>query len=159
MKNKKIKIGLFFSLVLILIILLSVALIGKKGIGLIIDKVNLSKDTYDIQIDKDIRNDVFIYWFGETVDKGEKNRMLIYHKTFQAKIPSSYGANWIEIRYKDIIYNKIGIWKIYAYSKYNYCIDVSKDNNNLLVQWKIVSWYDSKDSSIGKDTIKIGLYE
>ena len=155
MKKKSIKMGLFGFLFFALIIILSFTLLGKKGIGLIIDKINLSKDTYNIQIDKDIRKDVFIYWFGETVIEGEKNKMLIFYKTFQAKIPPSYGANWIEIRYKDAICNKICIWKINSYSKYKYNINVNKENDNLLIQWKIDSWYDLEDFSIGGDTIRI----
>lgn len=153
MRNMKIKIILAFFLVFLFLTSLFLLSIGEKGIGKITDKLNLSKNTYHIQVDKSLRDDIYIYWFGETVVKDEKNKMLIYYKELQSEVPPSYGANWIEVKYKSNSFSKIFIWKTYAYSKYNYNIKVKEDSNSIIIQWEVSNWYDTEFSQ-GIDTIK-----
>lgn len=129
---------------------------GKKGIGQIIDKIGFTQDLYEINISKDLIMDVYIYWYGETTNGPKDNKMLIYYRSQQSKIPPSYGINTLEIRYKDICYDKISIWKTHAYVKYNYNIKISKiQKNKLLITWHISNWYDPEIYQ-GRDTIRLG---
>ncbi len=142
-----------FGVSILLVVSLSFLLFGKQGVGRIIDRIGITKDSYVIQVDDKIKKDIFIYWLGESGIRDEHNRELIYHMSLTSKIPSSYGKNILEIKYKNICYNKIGIWKTYAYAKYNYLIKISTIDNNLQIEWSIKNWYDSEIMQ-GFDTIK-----
>jgi len=144
-------------IIIVVLILLCITayflFLGKKQAGRLIDKINLSNNSYDIQIDDRLINDIYIYWLGENSTR-EHNKMLIYHRSLQSEIPPSYGANKLLIKHKGEIYDKIGVWKEYAYSKYVYSIKINKVDSFLVIDWKIKNWYDP-DIMQGNDTIKI----
>jgi len=143
---------------LIIIFILSFAIIcflllGKKQIGRLLDKTNLTNDSYIVQIDDKLIDDIYVYWLGENSTR-EYDKMLIYHRSLQSEIPPSYGANKLVIMYKGNIYDKIGVWKEYAYSRYTYYININKVNNILIIDWKIKNWYDPNIMK-GSDSIII----
>ena len=156
--KKKFYIGI--ALIVVMFTLLLIFGIGKVNIGLFLDKLGLTKNTFYINIDKDISSkDLYIYWFGEPdyyikEDENKLNRILIYHQKIQSDILDSYGKNWFLVKYKNISYRKIGVFKTHAYSKYNYKIDLRLDEDNLIIDWRIKNWYNTEIYQ-GMDTISI----
>lgn len=127
----------------------------KPEMGIIIDRTGFTKNNVNVIIDNAIsRKDLYIYWHSETDDPKEFNQLLIYHFSKMQEIPSSYGKNFISIKYKNIVYNKIGLFKYQASSKHNYNISLKIENDNLIIDWYINNWYDP-DIIQGSDTIKI----
>ena len=139
---------------IILIVVLPFLLFGKQGVGMIIDKIGITNDVYKINIAPDIRNDVFIYWLGEfEIAKRDNDKILIFHNDLITRIPPNYGKNIIAIKYKNIYFDKVGIWKTLPYAKYKYNIKIYKVEDNLIINWHINNWYDEGLS--GNDTINI----
>jgi hypothetical protein len=158
--KKKNKYFLTIVLFIITFVIIFFLWIGKMNIGLLIDRLGITKNSFQIDVDKSISSkDLFIYWFGEPdyytkENEDELNRILIYHQTFQSDIVDSYGKNRFLIKYKDIYYMGVNILKLQAYSKHNYKINLKLEADNLIIDWSIKNWYDS-DISQGLDTIKV----
>ena len=135
---------------------MSACLLGKENVGLIIDRIGLTNNKIQINIEKQINpNDLYIYWIGETeYTRGtEHNQMLIYHTVLQSDIPSSYGKNKFIIKYQDKTSDKIAIFKKHAFSKYNYTFNCKLENDVLIVSWSIINWYDADNK--GSVTIEL----
>jgi len=150
MLNKYKKIFIAIA-ILLLIIIVFFGFTYKEQTGRLIDKTNLTNDSYVFKIDTELLNDIYIYWLGED-GMGDYNKMLIYNKSLLATIPPSYGANRILIKYDNIEFNKIGIWKKFAYSKHNYFIELNRIDSFLIIDWKISNWYE-KNIMQGSDTL------
>jgi hypothetical protein len=154
-KRNKVFSGIF--LFIIILAVLFIFRIGKMNVGLFIDKLGLTKNSFQFIVDDKISyEDLFIYWFGETdYTKGEEfNKILIYHRKFQSDILDSYGKNVFLIKYKDTDCKRVGILKLHAYSKHNYKIDLKLDGENLIIDWSIKNWYET-DIYQGSDTVRI----
>ena len=67
-------------------------------------------------------------------------------------IPSEYGKNYFILKYKNVMYNKIGIWKKKAWYKHNYHIQVYIIDSKLVVNWDISNKYETTS---GLDTISL----
>lgn len=161
MAEKKIKKRSKILLILVLFVLiLSITIfsfLGKVKVGLFIDKMNLTHNSFIINVDKSvIQSDLYLYWLGETeyTDEKVKNKILIYHHKIQSDIPDSYGKNWLLIKYKDKVYNKAGILKLYPYAKHDYKFDIRMQDENFIINWKISNWY-TPDIYQGTDTLKL----
>ena len=131
-------------------------LLGKFNVGLIIDKIGLTHNKFDIIIDKKIPpKDLYIYWLGEHGSgiKEECSKLQIHHLGDKMDIPDLYGKNAFVIKYKDKLYNKMGIYKFHGFSKYHYKIDLKLEGDNLIIDWSISNWYDPKVWQ-GCDTIR-----
>jgi hypothetical protein len=130
------------------------------NIGLFIDRLGMTKNSFQIDVDKSISpNDLYIYWFGEPdyytkENEDELNRILVYHRKFQSDIVDSYGENRFLIKYKDTYYKGTSIFKLQAYSKHKYKINLKLEEENLIIDWSIKNWYDS-DIYQGLDTVKV----
>lgn len=114
----------------------------KNLLGRICDKAGITKNTFEVEIDKKIENYTFIYWYGETPYPAKKNRLLIFHRFPQSDIPASQGKNWIRIQIGDFIYDNIGIYKPESFSKHNYRINVKLVDDKFVVDWCISNWYE-----------------
>lgn len=152
--KKQYRIILLIISIIILVVIFMYLIIGKKGVGQIIDKLGITSDVYEINIDKTFSLDTYIYWHGETVNGLNDNRMLFYHRSKVSDIPSLYGYNGFEIKYKTTTYDKIKFWKIFPYAKYKYCINMKSLGENMIIEWHISNWYDD-DIHQGVDTIQI----
>lgn len=126
----------------------------KKELGLICDAIGITKNTFEFDIDKKIKNYTIIYWYGETSHPAKKNRIVIFNRFLQSDIPSSQGKNWLKIQIGELIYDRIGIYKPESWSKHNYHVSVKLVNEKLIINWCISNWYDTKIEQ-GKDTIII----
>ena len=154
------KIALLIIVCISLIFIFSVIILGKENVGLCIDKLGLTKNSFRFNVDKNIScKDLYIYWFGETeYTKGEElNKILVYHQKFQSDILDSYGKNEFLIKYKDINYKKMGILKLHPYAKHNYKVEIKLEDDNLIVGWCIENWYES-DKHQSVDTINIKAF-
>ncbi len=152
--SKTIKIILLIIGIIILGIISLYMIGGKEVIGQIMDKSGMTSNKYEITVDKEFLYDTFIYWYGETVKGPKDNRLLFYHRNEIMEIPSFYGVNGFEIKYKTITYDRIKFFKTFPYSKYNYIIKIKFVDGDMVVEWKIYNWYDP-DVLQGSDTIKI----
>lgn len=152
--KKQYRIILLVICAILLAVISLCLIIGKKGVGQIIDKLGITSDVYEINIDKSFSLDTFIYWYGETVYGYKDNRMLFYHRSEVSDIPSSYGYNGFEIKYKTTTYDKIKFWKIFPYAKYKYRINIKSFDENMIIEWNISNWYDA-DIHQGIDTIQV----
>lgn len=141
MQNKH-RMICFIILFLLLSITVCFLFLGKKQSGRLIDKTGIIRNSYSVNISNDLINNIFIYWTGENGTR-ENIKMLIFHKSLLSEIPQSYGANNLIIKYDNHEYNKIGIWKEYAYSTYNYFIDLNKIDS-LVISCIIDNWCISK---------------
>jgi hypothetical protein len=152
---KYLKTTFIVLLLIIEIFLFFSFLFGKQGFGRVIDKIGISDNSFDIQIDKELQKDLFIYWFGETefTNDSIKNKLLIYHRNLQADIIDSYGPNRFLIQYKELSFDKIGVWKTYAYAKHKYFIKIRKEQKKLIFEWKISNWYEMVIN--GNDTVEL----
>jgi hypothetical protein len=146
------KIILLLIGIVVILVVFIFSILGKKGVGQIIDKLGITSDEYVIDIDKQKSSDIYIYWHGETVNGINDNRMLFYHRSKVSEIPSLYGYNGFEIKYKNTSYDKIRFWKIFPYAKYKYYINIKSLNDNMIIEWRISNWYDN-DVHQGVDTI------
>lgn len=153
----------YFSCIFLFFIVISIVVflwIGKMNIGLIIDRLGMTKNSFHIDIDKKLSSkDLSIYWIGESdyyikEDEEKLNRILIYHQKFQSDILDSYGKNRFLIKYKDINYKKIGILKLHPYAKHNYKIRIILEDDNMIINWSIKNWYDP-NVVLGTDTIRL----
>lgn len=153
--KKRYKIILCVIGIIVIFVVVSLLLIvGKKGIGQAIDKLGITSDVYEISIDKEFLFETDIYWYGETVNGYKDNRILFYHRSEVSDIPSSYGHNSFEIKYKSVTYDKIKFWKIFPYAKYKYSINIRPYNEDMIIEWCIHNWYDD-DINQGIDTIQV----
>ncbi|MDR1091341.1 MAG: hypothetical protein LBL79_09720 [Prevotella sp.] len=152
MKKYKI-IFLIIGVIMFFIVLSILFVVGKNGVGRLVDKLGITNDRYEIFIDKKFTFDTYIYWHGETVNGTNDNRMLFYHLSKVSDMPPLYGYNGFEVKYKTITYDKIKIWKMFPYSKYNYFINIKSIGENMVIEWRIHNWYDP-DIVQGSDTIK-----
>lgn len=151
--KKQYRIILLAIGVIIFVVVSMCLIIGKKGVGQIIDKLGITSDVYQIYIDKELSLDTYIYWHGETVNGLNDNRMLFYHRSKVSDIPPLYGYNGFEIKYKTTIYDKIKFWKIFPYAKYKYRINIKSFDENMIIEWHISNWYDNIHQGI--DTIQV----
>ncbi|MDR2037603.1 MAG: hypothetical protein LBQ60_06740 [Bacteroidales bacterium] len=104
MKSKRLKIGLIFVLVFLIISSFLIYLLGRENIGLAIDRIGVTKNKFHITIDEKINTkDLYIYWIGETeyTRNTEYNQMLIHHVVLQCDVSPSYGKNKFIIKYQD----------------------------------------------------------
>lgn len=125
----------------------------KRVLGLICDKVGITKNTFEVEIDKKLEYYTFIYWYGETPHPAKKNRLLIFYRFPQSDIPPSPGKNWIKIQiFEDIIYSNMGIYKLQSFSKHNYRISIKLVNDSVIINWRIDNWYETEVMQ-GNDTI------
>jgi hypothetical protein len=130
------------------------------NIGLIIDRLGMTKNSFQVDVDKSISSkDLYIYWFGEPnyhtkENADELNRILVYHRDFQSDIVDSYGKNKFLIKYKETYYKGVGFFKLHTYSKHNYKVNLKLEDENLIIDWSIKNWYDS-DKYQGLDTVKV----
>jgi hypothetical protein len=158
--KKKNKYFLYIIPFFITFVIMFFLWLGKINIGLFIDRLGITKNSFLIDVDKSISSkDLFIYWFGEPdyytkENEDELNRILIYHRKFQSDIIDSYGGNRFLIKYKDTYHKRMGIFKSQAYSKHNYKINMKLEDEKLIIDWSIKNWYDS-DIYQGLDTVKI----
>lgn len=149
---------LIIFVVLAIVLAIVVAFLGymysfhKRELGLICDKIGITENTFEIAIDEEIENYIFIYWYGETPNPAKKNRILFFYRFLQSDIPSSQGKNLIEIQFGDFIYNRIGVYKQEGYSKHNYSINIKSIDEGLAISWCISNWYDTEVLQ-GKDTL------
>lgn len=119
----------------------------KRLVGLSMDKIGITRNTYDIRVDDELRPFIYIYWLGENGTKDD-DRMLLYHRTFCQDIPDCYGRNQLVVKAKtdSTLYSKMGYLKLYAFSKHNYYIDLKLKDTLLIVDWSIDNWYSEKIS-------------
>jgi len=151
------KIALFIIICISLFFIYLVTVLGKKNIGLCVDRLGLTKNSFQLKIDKNVScKDLYIYWLGETeYTKGEEfNKILIYHQKFQSGILDSYGKNEFLIKYKSVNYKKMGILKLHPYAKHNYNVGIKLDADNLIINWSIENWYEHNIWQ-GNDTIRL----
>ena len=157
------KLGLYLGLIVLLIS--AIVLYGlnsirpiKELVGLAIDRMGMTRNTYDIRVDEKLRPYIYIYWLGENGTE-VKDRMLLFYRTFNQGIPDCYGKNNFVIKTKSdsTLYNKMGILKLYAFAKHHYSIDLNLKDTLLIVDWSIENWYSEKISST--DTIHAKTYE
>ncbi|MCM1722954.1 hypothetical protein [Bacteroides ovatus] len=127
----------------------------KRTLGLIFDKVGITKNTFEVEIDNELKRHTFIYWYGETPHPAKRNRQLIFYRFLQSDIPPSHGKNWIKIQiFEDIIYNHMGIYKLESFSKHNYHISIKLVNETVIINWRIDNWYETEIMQ-GSDTIAL----
>lgn len=151
------KVHKIIFLIIALIALFVVAIffiLGKKGVGQIVDKLEITSDVYEVRIDKNYSLDTYIYWYGETSNGPKDNKILFYHRSKVSDIPPSYGYNGFEIKYKTTTFDKIKFWKIFPYAKYKYRINIKSFGENMIIEWNISNWYDDNIHQ-GMDTIQI----
>ena len=119
----------------------------KGLVGLSVDKIGITRNSYDIRVDDELRPYIYIYWLGENGTKDD-DRMLLYHRTFSQGIPDYYGKNRFLIMTKSdsMLYSRIGLLKLYAFSKHKYYIDLKLKDTLLIVDWSIDNWYSEKIS-------------
>jgi hypothetical protein len=150
-------------IVVVLLLLISTLLRFNKTysvyeyIGLAIDKMGITQNTYNIRIDDKIEPYVYLYWVGEN-GTNDVDKLLLYHRTFYQRIPdNSYGKNRILIKTKSdsMLYDKIGILKLHAFAKHNYEINLSMNDTLLIVHWNIDNWYSKKISRTDTIVCKI----
>lgn len=139
---------------IVLLLLIVLLVFQREIVGRFFDKINVTSDSYEILVDENLQNDLYIYWYGEAGFNNEYNRILIYHKDLLQKNLPSYGPNKFLIKYKDLCHNSIGIWKTIPYATHNYKIKISKRNNDMIISWNIQNWYDP-DIITGQDTVRI----
>ena len=129
----------------------------KEYVGLVIDKIGITQNSYNIRVDKKLKPYIHIYWLGDNGTKNADN-LLLYNGTIYQKIPENYyGKNKIVIKTKSdsILYDKIGILKLNAFSKHNYLINLSQKDSLIIIEWNIDNWYSKKKPQI--DTIVYNL--
>lgn len=116
-------------------------------IGLSIDKTGITKNSYDIHVEDELRPYIYIYWLGDNGTK-KTDRLLLYNQTIYQGIPDYYGKNRIVIETKsnEILYDKIEVFKLYGFSKHNYTMNVKLNDTLLIVDWSIDNWYSKKIS-------------
>lgn len=156
MKNNKKRICMTLLSIIVGLVIFSIIFTRKEKIGLFFDKLGVFHNSFLIEVDKSIStNDLYIYWFGETdyTNDREYNKILVYHRNFQSDILDSYGKNRFVLVYKEITYEKIGIFKTHPYSKYNYNIKIKEEKNNIIINWNIENWYEQ--GLTGSDTILV----
>ena len=124
----------------------------KELVGLSVDRMGITRNTYDIRVDDKLRPYIYIYWLGENGTEVD-DRMLLFYQRFNQGIPDCYGKNRFVIKTKSdsTLYNKMGILKLYAFAKHHYSIDLKLNDTLLIVDWSIDNWYSEKISST--DTI------
>ena len=117
----------------------------KEYIGLVMDKIGITQNTYDIHIDEDLRPYIYIYWTGDN-GVNDSDKILLYHRSYFQEIPNYYGKNkfLIQTESDSVLYNRIGILKLHAYSKHNYKIDLNLSDTLLILSWSIDNWYSEK---------------
>ena len=88
----------------------------KGLVGLSVDKIGITRNSYDIRVDDELRPFIYIYWLGENGTKDD-DRMLLYHRTFCQDIPDCYGRNQLVVKAKtdSTLYSKMGYLKLYAF--------------------------------------------
>ena len=149
------------KLMIIIMLLLLISVLFKfnktysayEYIGLAMDKMGITQNDYKICVDDKIKPYIYIYWIGDN-GTNDEDRLLLYHQTFYQEIPkNSYGKNKILIKTKSdsLLYDQIGILKLYAFSKHNYEIELRMNDTLLIVHWSIDNWYSKKISKT--DTI------
>ena len=130
----------------------------KELVGLSFDRVEITRNTYDIRVDDKLRPYIYIHWLGENGTEVD-DRMLLFYRTFNQGIPDCYGKNKLVIKTKSDsnLYSKMGILKLYAFAKHHYFIDLKLNDTLLIIDWSIDNWYSEKISST--DTIHAKTYE
>ena len=109
------------------------------------DKIGITQNTYDIHIDEDLRPYIYIYWTGDN-GVNDSDKILLYHRSYFQEIPNYYGKNkfLIQTESDSVLYNRIGILKLHAYSKHNYKIDLNLSDTLLILSWSIDNWYSER---------------
>ena len=124
----------------------------KELVGLSVDRMGITRNTFDLRVDDKLRPYIYIYWLGKNGTEVD-DRMLLFYQRFNQGIPDYYGKNRFVIKTKSdsTLYNKMGILKLYAFAKHHYFIDLKLNDTLLIVDWSIDNWYSEKISST--DTI------
>ena len=64
----------------------------KELVGLSVDRMGITRNTYDIRVDDKLRPYIYIYWLGENGTEVD-DRMLLFYQRFNQGIPDCYGKN------------------------------------------------------------------
>lgn len=153
---KKIISILILVIVILLLSNIDCLSITKRYVGLFIDKIGITHNSFDISIEDRLKSDTYIYWMGDNGTK-EPDILLLYHRGLFQNIPTDYYGKTklvIKMNSDSILYDKIGLLKLESFSKHNYKIELKQRDSLLIINWSIDNWY-SEELSV-TDTL---LYE
>lgn len=104
------------------------------------ERTNIIKNRLEVYTSSEINPDsLFIYFIKESNRMRIPNdTLLVYNANKEyIKIPDQYGKSHFVLKYGDVIYDRMGLWKFKAWYKHDYKIQISKLDTTLVIAWEI----------------------
>ena len=118
----------------------------------ILDRLNINRNDLNIEVKNANKDSLKLYFnmTGNTLQ--EVDTILIYDGKLRHEIPDLYGKNKFELKYRNLVYRGMGLWKKKEWYKHTYNLYIEEKDSLLIIDWSINNAYENYKS---KDTLII----